>query len=59
LSLVATAIIVSLAKYVLPAGNLSFIASGAFLFVLYFILLRAFKELRDDDIAPFTKLWNR
>ncbi len=59
LSLISATIITLLARYILPRGDLSFIASGAFLFFLYFVLLRLFRELTDEDIAPFIKIFKK
>lgn len=59
LSLISATIITLLARYVLPQGDLSFIASGVFLFFLYFVLLRLFRELTDEDIAPFIKIFKK
>jgi stage V sporulation protein B len=57
-SLVA-ALFVALFAHVLPHGEWSFLFSGALLFFAYFALLRLFKELTDEDIAPFMKLLQR
>lgn len=59
LSIISATIITLLARYVLPQGDLSFIASGSFLFFLYFVLLRLFRELTDEDIAPFIKIFKK
>lgn len=55
LSLLSTLLIASLSRF-LPHGTYVFIASGGVLFFLYFVLLRLFGELSDDDLAPFLKL---
>lgn len=58
-SLLSVVAISLLAKYVLPQGDLSFIASGASLFCLYFVFLRLFRELTNEDIAPFIKIFKK
>ncbi len=57
-SLAAAAIVTLLAR-VLPHGSLSFLIFGSVLFFAYFGLLRLFRELRDEDIAPFRKLFSK
>lgn len=44
---------------IFPQGKWSFMFSGAFLFVLYFFILRMFRVLTDEDIAPLKKLFKR
>lgn len=56
LSLLSALIVTALAR-VLPHGTYSFLIFGSALFVLYFVLLKLFGELKPSDIAPFTKLF--
>lgn len=58
LSLLAVACITLVSRF-LPHGTYSFLFSGIVLFGLYFGLLRLFRELDDQDIAPFKKLFKR
>ncbi len=58
LSLISAVIITALAKF-LPYGMISFIVSGTALFILYFILLKLFGELKPSDWAPFSKLFRK
>ena len=53
------AMTITLLSRFLPAGNITFLFSGAFLFFFYFAFLRFFGELSDEDIAPFKKLFTR
>lgn len=55
ISAFSAALIVSL-SFFLPDGRLSFLVSGTILFALYFLPLRLFGVLSDDDLAPFRKL---
>jgi stage V sporulation protein B len=57
-SLVGVFIIAFLSRF-LPHGFYSFTISGAALFVLYFVLLKFFGELKPADIAPFIKLFSK
>lgn len=43
----------------LPQGHISFLFSGAFLFILYFALLKSFGELTKEDIEPIRKLFRK
>lgn len=58
LSFISSLLITLLAKF-LPHGTITFIISGACLFVFYFILLRLFGELKPSDWAPFAKLFGK
>lgn len=58
LSLISTAVIVFLARF-LPDGNASFFLPSIFLFFLYFGLLKVFGELKPEDIKPITKLFKK
>ncbi|MBI2439625.1 MAG: flippase [Candidatus Moranbacteria bacterium] len=51
---IVSLIIAFIARF-LPGGTLSFLFSGAVLFIGYFGILRLIGELRDDDIFPFKK----
>ncbi len=55
-SLVNTLIIVGISR-LLPAGTYTAILSGGILFTFYFVLLKIFGELTDDDLAPLKKLF--
>lgn len=52
-----SALIIALFGYFLPQGAYSFLFFGALLFALYFVLLKLFGELKDDDLTPFKKLF--
>lgn len=58
ISSVAVAIIILIA-HILPRGNTNFLISGAVLFLLYFGLLKLFRELTDDDLNPFIRLFRK
>jgi O-antigen/teichoic acid export membrane protein len=45
--------------FLLPDGPLSFMLSGALLFVLYLVLLWFLGELKNEDIAPLRKMFSR
>lgn len=51
-------LLIVLAARILPYGKYSFMISGTALFFLYFGLLKLFGELKNEDLAPFTKLFN-
>ncbi len=52
-----SALLIAFAARLLPHGQFSFLFSGAFLFTLYFVLLKLFGELTEHDLAPFKKLF--
>lgn len=54
---VGSAIAVALLSTVLPSGQVSFLASGALLFALYYIPLFLTKELKSSDIEPIRKIF--
>ncbi len=54
-----SALIVTLAAHALPRGDWSFVLSGTVLFLAYFALLRLFRELKDDDIAPLLNIFKK
>lgn len=58
ISLLCVAVITVLSS-IFPQGTYSFIASGAVLFLLYFVLLKLFGELRTEDTAPLLKLFKK
>lgn len=58
LSLLSSLLIALLAR-LLPAGSISFIASGTMLFLAYFVLLKMFGELKEADLAPFYALFRK
>ncbi len=51
-----SAIIISIASRYLPHGPISFMFFGSILFFCYFILLKIFRELTNEDIQPFRNL---
>ena len=55
LSIVGVGIMIFLCPF-LPAGLITFIFSGALLFVIYFVCLFFSGELTSEDLAPFKKL---
>lgn len=57
-TLLALASIILIGRF-LPAGSLSFLFSGAFLFALYFAFLWFLNELTNEDLAPLKKLARR
>lgn len=58
ISIVSVGIIVTLAP-LLPDGTFTSIISGTILFAFYFVLLKFFGELTDEDLAPIKKLFKR
>jgi stage V sporulation protein B len=54
---IISAVAIAFFSFLLPSGPISFIASGAFLMLTYFALLRIAKEITDDDIAPILNLF--
>lgn len=55
----SNALLIALLALLLPRGEIFFIIPGAFLFFLYFFLLRFFGELTNHDLSPFQKLFRR
>lgn len=53
------ALLITALAFLLPHSEKIFIFPGATLFVLYFVFLRFFGELTDQDLAPFQKLFRR
>lgn len=51
------ALLIALLTSILPHGKYSFLVSGTILFFSYFGLLKLFGELKQSDIAPFSKLF--
>ena len=56
---IGSAIAVALLSTILPSGPISFMASGVFLFALYYVPLVALRELTGADIAPLVKLFRK
>jgi|SRR6185369_562520 len=51
--------IIGFLSFALPQSDRLFILSGAFLFCLYFVLIRFFGILSNDDLAPIKKIFKR
>jgi len=54
-----SALVIAFLSRFLPHGIYSFFFSGAILFFLYFVFLKFFGELKDEDLAPFTQLFKK